>query len=451
MWTKPPGFPSDTTSQFRLLNHRPQAAWSGLIGAFALIYCQCLAVAQTPTVAEELRQGAEALHQGRLEDAAEAFTSVTKSSPQFAEAHFNLGLVREEQGRNEEAMASLRKAISLKPRLRGANLFLAIAEYRVNHFDKAIAALQKETSYYSSDANAWMWLGVVQLAAENPAEAAAALDKAARLAPDNVDILYHRGRAHLLVSKNSYEKMFQVDPHSWRVHQVLAQADAEADRHEDAIAEYHAAIQIAPKQPGLHEEKSGWPRDIRRLRPRGDQYHAAIQIAPKQPGLHEELGTEYIKAGKPELADAEFQQELEIDPNNVLTRYKLGTLETERGQGAKAKELIEGAVRQNPGLKDSAYYLGRAEMELGNGEAAAEAFNRAISAPDTDPEIVQQAWYQLGVVYRRLHRVEDAQKAFATFQRLKDEETQRMQGRLKKKREASGQSAAPSSAPRNPQ
>src|SRR2546429_5898515 len=275
MWTKPPGFPSDTTSQFRLLNHRPQAAWSGLIGAFALIYCQCLAVAQTPTVAEELRQGAEALHQGRLEDAAEAFTSVTKSSPQFAEAHFNLGLVREEQGRNEEAMASLRKAISLKPRLRGANLFLAIAEYRVNHFDKAIAALQKETSYYSSDANAWMWLGVVQLAAENPAEAAAALDKAARLAPDNVDILYHRGRAHLLVSKNSYEKMFQVDPHSWRVHQVLAQADAEADRHEDAIAEYHAAIQIAPKQPGLHEE----------------------------------LGTEYIKAGKPELADAEFQQE----------------------------------------------------------------------------------------------------------------------------------------------
>src|SRR5207302_1859758 len=110
MWTKPPGFPSDTTSQFRLLNHRPQAAWSGLIGAFALIYCQCLAVAQTPTVAEELRQGAEALHQGRLEDAAEAFTSVTKSSPQFAEAHFNLGLVREEQGRNEEAMGSRRCA-----------------------------------------------------------------------------------------------------------------------------------------------------------------------------------------------------------------------------------------------------------------------------------------------------------------------------------------------------
>ena len=363
--------------------------------------------AQTETVNQQFQQATADMRAGRLEEAAVGFEALTRSEPAFAGAHMNLGLVREQQGRNEEAIASLQKALSLKPRLRGANLFLAIAEYRLNQFDKATAALQKETSFYPADANAWMWLGVVQLAAENPEAAVTALDKAAKLAPENVDILYHRGRAHLLVSKNSYEKMFELDPHSWRVHQVIAQADTEADRHEDAIAEYQAAIQMVPKQPGLHEE----------------------------------LGTEYIKAGKPELAEAEFQQELEIDPDNVLARYKLGTLEAERGEGAKGKELIEGAVRQNPGLKDSGYYLGRAEMELGNNAAAAEAFNRAISARETDPEIVQQAWYQLGVVYRRLHRIEDAQKAFATFQKLKDEETQRIQERLKKKRETSGQSA----------
>src|SRR5207302_5673687 len=416
MWTKPPGFPSDTTSQFRLLNHRPQAAWSGLIGAFALIYCQCLAVAQTPTVAEELRQGAEALHQGRLEDAAEAFTSVTKSSPQFAEAHFNLGLVREEQGRNEEAMASLRKAISLKPRLRGANLFLAIAEYRVNHFDKAIAALQKETSYYSSDANAWMWLGVVQLAAENPAEAAAALDKAAKLAPDNVDILYHRGRAHLLVSKESYARMLKADPKSWRVHQVLAQADAEAGRHEEATAEYLASIELAPNQPGLHEG----------------------------------LGTEYRMLGKMEEAEAALEREVEIDPHNPVALYKLGTLEVERNNGAKGKALIEAALEQNPGLKQADYYMGRAEMELGNDAASLRALKRAVAA-DSDPETLEQAWYQLGIVYRRMHRMQEAEQALATFQKLKDEEAQRHLERVEKKRMAeAAESAASSGPPKDP-
>jgi hypothetical protein len=67
-----------------------------------------------------------------------------------------------------------------------------------------------------------------------------------------------------------------------------------------------------------------------------------------------------------------------------------------------------------------------------------------------DRELVQQAWYQLGIAYRHLHRIEDAQKAFATFQRLKDEEAQKQQERLKKKREASGQVAVPSPTPQNP-
>jgi len=390
-------------------------AGRGLFTLLAWSLISALAFSQSASIEEPFREATEAMRAGHLDEAGDKFAAIAKSSPTFAEAHLNLGLIREEQGRNEEAIASLQKAISLRPRLRGANLFLAIAQYHLNQFDKAIAALRKETSYYPSDANAWMWLGVVHLAAENPEEAVGALDKAAKLAPDNVDILYHRGRAHLLVSKNSYEKMFQVDPRSWRVHQVLAQADSEADRQEDAIAEYQAAIQLAPRQPGLHEE----------------------------------LGTEYWKAGKLELAEAALQQELEIDQNNVLARYKLGTLAVERGEGAKSKELIEGAMQRDPSLKNSSYYLGRAEMELGNYAEAAKSFERTVSVPGVDRELVQQAWYQLGIAYRHLHRIDDAQKAFATFQRLKDEETQKQQERFKKKRESPGQGAPPA-APENP-
>src|SRR6267154_2670435 len=181
----------------------------------------------------QFRRATEAMQAGRLDEASEGFGAVVIASPTFAEAHFNLGLVREEQGKNSEAIASFQKALHLKPRLRGANLFLGIAEYRLNNLDRAIAAFQKETAISPTDANAWMWLGVAQLAKEQPEEAAASLDRAAKLSPENVDVLYHRGRAHLLVSKNSYEQLFKNDPNSWRVHQVLAQANAEADRHEE--------------------------------------------------------------------------------------------------------------------------------------------------------------------------------------------------------------------------
>jgi superkiller protein 3 len=206
-----------------------------------------------PEVSRVFKQASDAMRRGDLNAAGDGFAATAKLAPAFAEAHFNLGLVREEQGRLEDAIDSFQKALTLKPRLHGANLFLGVAQYKLNHYDLALLAARKETEAYPKDASAWMWLGVIELAKERPEEAVAALDKAAQLAPDNTDILYHRGQAHLLVSRNSYERMFKEDPKSWRVHEVLGQIDADAERYNDAIAEYLEAIKLAPAQPGLRE------------------------------------------------------------------------------------------------------------------------------------------------------------------------------------------------------
>jgi tetratricopeptide (TPR) repeat protein len=356
-----------------------------------------LAEAQSAEVTAQFAQATQAMREGKLDEAGAGFAAVVKQSPGFAEAYFNLGLVRQEQGRFEDAVPSFQKALTLQPKLHGANLFLGITEFRLNHLEKAGSAVQKETVSYPKDANAWMWLGVIRLAQDRAEEAAYALDRADKLKPNDQDILYHRGRAHLLVSKNSYAEMFKIDPHSWRVHRVLAQANAEADRHVDAIAEYEAAIKLAPTQPGLHEE----------------------------------LGSEYRNANKIPEAEAAFQRELEIDPENVLARYKLGAIAVEQGDGAKGKELMEAAQREKPGLVHMDYNLGRAEMLLGNDAAAAGHFEHTVST-DTTPEVVEQAWYQLGTIYRRQHRMDEARSAMATFQKLKDDEAGKSQERMKK-------------------
>src|SRR5437764_15315067 len=103
----------------------------------ALLFCLASPVrAQvTPDGTDAFQRAADAMRRGDLNAAGEGFSASTKASPAFAEAHFNLGLVREEQGRFEEAIVSLQKALSLKPRLRGANLFLAVAYYRTNRFE----------------------------------------------------------------------------------------------------------------------------------------------------------------------------------------------------------------------------------------------------------------------------------------------------------------------------
>lgn len=338
---------------------------------------------------------------GRLQEAEAGFSAIVKADPSFAEAYLNLGLVLEDQGKNAQAAENFHKAIGLKPRLRGANLFLGIAEYRLNHVPEAVGALEKETQSYANDANAWMWLGIAQLANDQPEKAAKDLDKAAELDPKNVDILYHRGRAHLLVSKGSYEQMFKLDPDSWRVHQVLAQAYAESERHEQAVAEFEVAIKKASNQPGLHEE----------------------------------LGTEYLRMGKTEAAEAEFRLELHVDPDSATALYRLGTVQVESGDPVGGKNSIETALKKSPRLKNAQYYLGRAQMQLRNDEAAIAAFKQAITA-ESDADIIQQAWYQLGVVYRRSGRMEEAKQALAMFQKLKDASNEHEQQMFQRKRAA---------------
>ena len=369
-------------------------------------------------ITQRFQQATEAMQAGNLDQAGEGFASIVKDAPQFAEAYLNLGLVREEQRRHADAIASFRRALALQPRLRGANLFLGIAEFRCNQLDAAVAALHKETTAYPKDPNAWMWLGVAELQKGSGEDAANALDQASKLAPDNVDILYHRGRAHLFVSNESYSRMFKADPKSWRVRELLAEANASAERHTDAIAEYEAAIKLAPNEPRLHEE----------------------------------LGTEFRLVGKMQEAEQAYMKELEIDPENITAQYKLGVIAIEKGDPARGKILIESALRVKPDLQHADYNLGRAEMSLGDDVAAAKWLERATSARDSDPEVIQQAWYQLGIVYRHLHRVSDAQKAMDVFQKLRDEEAENSQRALKRYQSQQNPAAAPAPAPsENPQ
>lgn len=368
---------------------------------------------QTNTLEGRFRQGTEAMRAGNLDQATQDFAAAAKMNPSFAEAWFNLGLVRMQQGQYEEAIASLNRSLVLKPRLRGAHLFLGIADYRRNEYDKAIAALKREAEIDPSNAQAFMWLGVAQLAKGDAFGASAALDKAAELKPHDVDILYHRGRAHMLVSKASYEEMYKTDPNSWRVHQVLSQSYADADRVDDAIAECQLAVNARPNEPGLHEEL-------------GDLYWRQNQLAK---------------------AETEFQSELKADSESTESLYKLAVVSLERSKTDVAAELLAQVLKRTPHSADAEYQLGRAQAQLGNVDAAITSFNAAVAdSGKSDTETLRQSYYQLAQLYRRQQKPEESRAALDSFMRLKQQadaqQSQNLQDKLR--RSAQLQQSAPS-------
>lgn len=345
---------------------------------------------------------------GDWTEAVASYSQAAKILPTSAEAHFNLGLALIEQSHLQEALPELNRAVALSPRLKGPHLFLGITQYRLNHFSAAIEALRKETQIDSQNAKAWMWLGVAQLGAGDAERATASLDKASQLNPGDVDILYHRGRAHMLVSKDSYEEMYKANPNSWRVHQALAQSFVEADRLEDAAQECQNALNLQPSEPGLHEE----------------------------------LADIYWKQNQLEKAEAAFQEELKVDPESLSSRYKLAVVSLERSKPETTVSLLTGVLQESPDYRDAHYEKGRAEAQLGQvNEAIADFRSEVAQGQQADHESVRQSYYQLAQLYRRAQQPAESKAALDAFLRMKQEEdanqAQRLEDKLKRSSTAS--------------
>lgn len=374
-----------------ILRHR--LVFAGACAAVCLWFPAVRAIAQAAgddVVRQAMQQGAQAMGEGDFRGAVAAFTTVTKSRPELAEGHFNLGLALEQAGKLDEARAELETALRQKPDLRGANLFLGLVAYKQNRFKDAERSLTRETRLDPANAKAFMWLGVSHLAEDDAQGAIAALDKAFALDPKDADILYHRGRAYLLVANASYDAMFKLDHDSMRVHQVLGEAYAQAYRTPEAISEFELAVKMAPKQPGLHEE----------------------------------LGDQYWVAGEMDKAEPAYRAELAIDPESVSARYKLGSLLVLNQQQAEGVALLRDVLKADPTLSDAHYYLGTGLMALAQDQSAVREFELAIAADPSDDRAMT-SYYKLALLYRKQHQTAEAQTAMQNFVRMRAQTAER--------------------------
>jgi tetratricopeptide (TPR) repeat protein len=388
----------------------PRSRWSNWSTCLLVILGGCLHLAaQNAQFEKAFQLGIAASRSSRWDEAVADFANAVALNQASAPAYLNLGLARLQQGQTDEALTALNRAVALSPSLRGANLFLGIARYRRNDYSGAASAVKREIRLDPRNAQAFMWLGVIQLGAGDAESASASLDEAAKLEPGDVDILYHRGRAHMLVSKESYEEMYKADPQSWRVHQALAQSFVEADRLEDAAKECEIAVQLRPAEPGLHEE----------------------------------LADIYWKQNQLEKAETSFLDELKVDGESLSAQYKLAVVSLERSNPESTVKLLTELLRRSPKYPAAQYQLGRAEAQLGSVDAAIASFKTVVAdAGRVDSETLRQSYYQLAQLYRRAQRPDDSRDALSSFMRLKEEadaaQAQKLEDKMKRSPEAQG-------------
>ena len=324
------------------------------------------------------------MRNGQLTEAESAFRHAVQLAPEMADAHLDLGLVLGREGKMDEAIASLRQALVLDENVASGRLFLGIFLYQDNHPDEAWQELQAELTQRPDNVEALTWMGMVDLSQDHPERAVVPFDHAGELAPNDLNLLELRGRAHSLVAKDVYSRMAKLDPGSWHVHHVQAQLDADEGKHTEAIVEYQAAIRMQPRNPDLYEEL-------------GDQYRIASQL---------------------EAAEDAYRKGLALGPANPIALYNLGSTEVERGESAQGVPTLQTVVASYPGSAVAEYYLGRGLAYLSRDQEAVIWLKKSVSGGG-DIEITKRSYYELTRVYRRLHQTNEAQAALAQYNLLR--------------------------------
>ena len=257
-------------------------------------------------VEQFFRGGQEALKQGQFARAAEEFKKALVLDPSLVEAEVNLGLAYQSLFEYELAVRHLTKGLRQRPNLLGPTVIVGMDYLKLGAPEKAIPFLQRALKLDPSNREARQALASVYLGQDNFQTAAEEFRQIAAHDSDKSEAWFKLGHEYLDLSASlAYRGAHLYRESAWG-HRFLGDLLFQRSRWEDAVKEYRKALDIEPRQSGLHTS----------------------------------LGQAYLHAGKLEEAEAEFHLELQPDSRNELAWLGLASLQLARGQATAALESL---------------------------------------------------------------------------------------------------------------
>ena len=206
-----------------------------------------------------------------------------------------------------------------------------------------------------------------------PERALAALDGMAPSQADSPESKYWKARCYQRLALAAYLQLFEVDPDSYRAHQVLGDMDETRGEDSKAIGEYEIALAKRPTLPNLHyqighlEWKSYKREEARK------EFRAELAMNPRHAGALFDLGSTYLQEHQTEKALVYFKSVYDLDPKYPDLHEFMGIAYSQMNRYAEAEKELKLAT---PSDKDGSvhYQLARVYMALGKSAQAQQEF-----------------------------------------------------------------------------
>jgi tetratricopeptide (TPR) repeat protein len=331
-----------------------------------------------------MKQAQTYLSENRPDLAIPEFKAILALDPKNADARGNLGVILFFQGKYADAIPHLRAALKLQPSLWKIQALLGIAEKRTGDINSAVTDLEKSFPRLMEPKirlQAGMELIDLYSASGDLPKAAPVIAALRDSDPTNIELIYTAYRIYSDLLDEARLSLTVVGPNSARVHQMMAHELAKQGHSDEAIANYREALKIDPNASGLHFE----------------------------------LAEMFNNAGGHQDAEKEYQAALAANPLDEKAECKLGDLVALRGDQQGAAEHYQRALRLQPNDSEALVGLSKALITMNQSDKALPLLEQAVKLDPTNAV----AHFRLSTVYRKMGRVDDADRELAEYQKYK--------------------------------
>jgi tetratricopeptide (TPR) repeat protein len=369
---------------------RKSSKW--LVGSILCLIAVSGSSAQTGNrteIEQHYEKAQAALRSNQSAVAEKEFREILRLDPKNASAHANLGVIAYTGKDYTRASQEFRAALKLQPNLWNAKGYLGMSELRQAHRAVAQPLLEDSFEHLQDDQlKSQVGMDIISLdyQSADPDRAAEVLHSLLRIRPSTPVLLYTAYRTYSDLAARALSNLAETAPESPQMHQILAQSSASQDDFPGAIAQYRKALEADAQLPEIHYEL-------------GQMILANSQAEPARAE-----------------AEKEFNLSLAGDPRNAYDEYMLGEIAWLRSKPEDALAHYTRALDFDPTFVDAHIAKGKMLTLLGRPSEALDALRAAVGL-DSRNEV---AHYRLAQAYRKLGRIQDADREHAAFRELRD-------------------------------
>jgi len=219
-------------------------------------------------------------------------------------------------------------------------------------------------------------LARAELAMGNYGEALAELNRVLAQNPHNIDALYYLSLTARAMSQQEYARLYQLNPESARVHQLLAESALQAHDMSLAETELQTAFRINPQSVEIATALAELKRSQSKFDEAIAYYSKAAEIGSVDYEIAYGLGACYTYKQDYPRALEWLRKSVAMSPDSVAAHFALGNALFQSGDWNGAVPELAASLRLEPRMKQAYFLLGRSYAKLGRKQEADAAFQK---------------------------------------------------------------------------